>query len=93
MKFAREDLKELAWRYVTDSGLSVVTRDIYDHTRWSVHYRMVFKFQERYFETHYSTGATETQDEYPYDYCPDQIECQEVVPQEKTVIEYVPLNG
>ena len=55
---------------------------------WSVHHEMVFKYEGMFYRTHYSVGATETQDESPYEYDEDMIECTIVHPVEKTVTVY-----
>jgi hypothetical protein len=49
---------------------------------------MIFKFEDKLYKTSYSTGATEYQDEDPYEYEDDVIECPEVFPVEKTIIVY-----
>jgi len=66
-----------------------VLNEIVDHSRWSVYYRRVFKFEGKTYETVYSDGATEIQDESPYDGADDDIECEEVFPKEVTVVQYV----
>lgn len=46
----------------------VVERKIVDHKRWSVVKEMVVKTPDgNYYRTRYSVGATEMQEEYPYD--------------------------
>ena len=86
MKFKKQDLIDM----VNDESdiLLEIENEIVDTSRWSIHYRAIFKFEDRFYETRYSRGATEHQDERPYEYASDEIECPEVVPVEKTVIEY-----
>lgn len=57
--------------------------------RWSIHRERVFKHEGRFFRTVYSHGATESQDEAPYEYSPDMIECPEVFPVEQTITAYL----
>jgi hypothetical protein len=88
MKFPKKVLKDLAWGE-TPEGYGVVRNDITGNGRWSIHHQMIFRKDASFYETSYSVGATENQEEHPYDYSPDEIECEEVVPREVTVIEYV----
>lgn len=73
MKFSKEFLLE-------ELEEDPVLEEIFDKRRWSIVYRRVFKFEGRFYETMYSIGATESQDEHPYEYDPDEIECKEVYP-------------
>lgn len=76
---------------ILDSGEGVIKDDVYDHTRWSVIHELIFKFEEKIYRTTYSVGATEYQDEGPWDYV-DMVECIEVKPVEKTIIVYEPIK-
>jgi hypothetical protein len=68
-----------------------ISNKIIDHSRWSVIHELIFQVVStgKYYRTDYSVGATESQDETPWQYDGDEIECDEVVPVEKTVITYV----
>jgi hypothetical protein len=81
MLFTKEFLKDRA-------GSNCAYKEIVRHSRWSVHYREVFEHEGKYYETTYSVGATESQDERPYEYDGDPIECPEVKPVAKTIIVY-----
>ena len=59
--------------------------------RWSIYYKMVFSYDGKYFMTKYSRGATEMQDEEPFEYDGDEIDCIEVEPRELLVIKYFPV--
>lgn len=67
-------------------------KTIYDkivgHRRWSVDHERVFEHEGRFYRTSYSIGATESQDESPYQYDPAEIECPEVFPKQVTVTVY-----
>lgn len=89
MLFDKKVLKELVCGEWFD-GYEVIEDKIIDTSRWSNIYEMVFTFEGKFYSTKYSTGATEYQDESPFEYSPDQVECVEVVPVEKTVIVYEP---
>lgn len=93
MKFEKSILKDLAHSVVgeTVSGYTVVENELCDSSRWSLHYEMVFKNESdgKFYGTGYSSGATESQDESPYEYDEDEIECEEVFPQQVTVTKYL----
>ena len=67
-----------------------VSDTITGKSRWSLNHELVFKevATGRFFCTHYSKGATEQQDESPFEYEPDDVEVTEVFPIEKTVTIY-----
>ena len=70
-----------------------VLNEISGHSRWSINYRAVFEFEGKYYKTTYSVGATEMQEEGPYDYAPENIECPEVIKEEYTAIRYIPAKS
>lgn len=72
----------------TNKNVEIIKEEIIDHTRWSVIYYVTFKYEGKFYGTSYSVGATETQDETPYEYDGDLIECEELEPKEVTIIEY-----
>ena len=90
MKFSKDFLRELS--YGDHENAVVVLHEITDTSRWSIHYKQIFKIDEKYYQTFFSVGATEIQDESPYEWDEDEIECEEVFPVEKTVIVYEPLK-
>lgn len=61
---------------------------ITDTSRWSVHHEIVFLHDGKFYETHYSEGATESQDESPWEY-DDEVECYEVELKEVLVKKWV----
>jgi hypothetical protein len=58
--------------------------------RWSIRHEMVFQDLRtgKFYVTQYSRGATEQQDETPFQYAKDTIVCHEVRPVEKMVTVY-----
>jgi hypothetical protein len=90
--FTREELRDILW----DETGKVILNRMVDQSRWSTHFRFVFKpeDEDKLYETDYSKGSTENQDsEGPWEY-EDTVECVEVVAYERTVIDYKPvLNG
>jgi hypothetical protein len=85
MKFKKEDLKALVYEDFDSEVWEVIENNIVDTSRWSTIYEMVFKYQDKFYQTGFSRGATESQDESPYEYDGDEIECKEVVQVEKVV--------
>jgi len=89
MKFARDELREVIWN---DSEILKRVRDelVYT-TRWATVHDLIFEYNGKFYQTEYRRGATECQDEQPFEYDGDSegmIECREVEPYEKTIIEY-----
>lgn len=80
MKFKKEDL--------LDDVFEVIEDEILFTTRWSVHYRKVFRCDDKFYETVYSRGSTECQDERPYQDEGPEIECPEVRPVQKIITIY-----
>lgn len=62
--------------------------EITDTSRWSIHHRIIFTYQGKFWETYYSEGATEMQDESPWEY-EDEVECYEVELKEVKVKKWV----
>lgn len=87
-KFAKQDLLDL----LNDDcdTLESLCNELIDSSRWSLCYRLVFKELETgdLYLTNYDVGATEMQDESPFEYEGDEIECHRVEAYEKTVIDY-----
>ncbi|MCP3686105.1 MAG: hypothetical protein GY861_25950 [bacterium] len=87
MKFKRELLQRLVWEDYDEEKEDIenISEEIIDTSRWSNHYEMIFRYSDKFYRSHFSRGATESQDEQPYEYEPDEIECSEVKQVEKTV--------
>lgn len=83
MKFTKDFLLET----LDDSTVDVVNQ-ISDSSRWSIYYDRVIKVDGKFYQANYSVGATEQQDERPYEYDGDEIECREVFPVQKTITIY-----
>lgn len=64
---------------------------IVDTTRWSIIHEIVFEDNEKFYMTTYSEGATECQDERPWEY-DDKIECTEVELKEVKVKKWIPIE-
>lgn len=85
MKFTKEQLVEKL-----DDYDDHVVNEICDTTRWSNIYSFIFKHEGKMYITSYSVGATESQDEGPWEFCHDdeEIECDEVEAYQKTITDY-----
>jgi hypothetical protein len=75
-KFSKEFMQGVIHGDTEDT--EVIEDEIVDHTRWSVVHNMIFSYEGKHYETSYSRGATEMQDEQPYEYDGDEIEVLEV---------------
>lgn len=64
-----KDTLNLPWSAKVDN--------ITDHRRWSVVHQIVFEHEGKFYQTEYSVGATEKQDEGPWEY-DDEVECEEL---------------
>lgn len=82
--FSKDYLKnefDLPWTAIYD--------EIIDTSRWSIHHRCVFKDVDgKFYEARYSVGATESQDERPWEYDTD-VTCDEVELREVKVTKWV----
>lgn len=65
---------------------------VIDNSRWSINHEIIFKDTDgKMYSTYYSVGATESQDESPWEY-EDEIECTEVELREITVKKWLPIE-
>jgi hypothetical protein len=49
-----------------DAGVEVLEDDVVAQTRWSVVHKMIVRIKDKFYETTYKVGATECQDESPW---------------------------
>ena len=64
---------------------------IVDTTRWSIIHEIVFEDNGKFYMTTYSEGATECQDERPWEY-DYEIKCTEVELKEVKVKKWIPVE-
>ena len=81
MEFNKEFLKEKIEDALEDN--------IVDTSRWREIHSMVFEHEGKYYSTEYSQGLTEEQDESPFEYADDIINCPEVIQEEVTIKKWV----
>lgn len=86
MKFKREFLME-----ELDLPYNALEDKVVDNSRWSIQHEIIFEHEGKFYRTHYSVGATESQDERPWEY-DDEVDCTEVIQQEVTVMAWVPVK-
>lgn len=84
-KFSKEYLQE------RDLPYSAILDKIIDTSRWSIIHEIVFEDNGKFYSTMYSEGATEMQDESPWEY-DNIIECTEVELKEVKVKKWVPVE-
>ena len=80
--------KELGLPY----DCKLIEDNIIDTTRWSIVHEIVFEDYGKFYMTTYSEGATECQDERPWEY-DDEIECTEVELKEVKVKKWIPVEN
>ncbi len=64
--------------------VAAIEDKIIETTRWSTLHEIVFKYNDKFYQTTYSCGSTEQQDESPWEY-EEEVECAEVEQVEKVV--------
>lgn len=86
VKFNPEVAREL--EYGSDPNFEVVEDVLYDTSRWSTHHRLTIKRKSdgKFFQSTYRRGATEMQDERPFEYSEPVF--KEVFRVEKITISY-----
>lgn len=90
MKFTAEELRDIVWD--DHPAAEVIEDNVTDNSRWSIHHTCIFKYGGVYYRTHYSVGATESQDEQPYEYDGDEIEVEVVEQREVKVLKWVKVD-
>jgi nitrogen fixation protein len=90
--FPKEDLKEILEAYNDEEveGYTKLADRMIDKSRWSIHHELIFKFEDKFYIAPYSRGATEYQDEVPWQYEKDEVLCYEAEQQEIKKFIYVP---
>ena len=70
---------------------NTIVNKIISTTRWSVVHEIVFEDNGKFYQTAYFEGATELQDERPWEY-EDEVECIEVELCEVKVKQWMPIE-
>lgn len=74
-----------------DLPYTAISDKIIDTSRWSVLHKIVFEDNGKFYSTTYSVGATEMQDERPWEY-QTKVECTEVELKEVIVKKWIPVE-
>ena len=83
MKFKNQFMVDMLWGDNDETG--VIKDDIVDTSRWSEIHDVIFSYKNKYYQSNYSIGLTEQQEESPYEFDGEEIECAEVHQVEKMV--------
>lgn len=86
MKFKKEFLVNKL-----DLPYNALEDKIVNSKRWSLIREIIFEYDSKFYRTSYSQGATEMQEEEPWEYI-DEVECTEVIKKEVTVMQWVPVE-
>lgn len=86
LKLTRAEANGILWSDSED--FKIISNEIFEHTRWSVHHELIVQriSDGKFFRSYYSKGATEYQDEEPWEYA--EPEFIEVFPTQVTVTVY-----
>ena len=85
MKISKSVLREL------DLPWAAIDNKIIGHNRWSVVHEIVFEYNGKCYQTTYSIGATEMQDERPWEY-ETEVECKPVQRVERLIQIWEPIG-
>lgn len=93
--FPKKELLELGLPYSYDvdpERVKILEDTIYDTSRWSELHELTFELDGVAYQTGYSVGLTELQDERPWEYETDVV-CTEVELKAVTVEKWVPVEN
>jgi len=69
IKITPQEARELIFEdYVQGEYDGLVEKKIVDHRRWSVIYEAIVNYKGFFYKVRYSVGATESQDEQPFEH-------------------------
>lgn len=74
-------------------AVTLIEDEIIEVTRWSIIHKIIFEYEKKFYQSVYSKGATEMQDESPYEYDGDMINCIEVEQKEVMVKQWVEVEN
>lgn len=87
-----EELLEYGLPYDGWDGVEVIQDTLVHNDRWSIHHEIIFKWIDgKFYKAHYSVGATELQDESPWEY-EKEVKCIEVHQVERLVKVWEPVE-
>lgn len=74
-----------------DLPWACIDRELVGRSRWSVEYCGVFQYEGKFYRICWSQGATESQDERPWE-CEETVTATEVVKRPVTTEQWVPVE-
>jgi hypothetical protein len=89
LTLTKEEAQDIVYR--DHPRAKIVRNEIVDNTRWSVCYDLIFELDGKLYQGCYSRGATEQQDEHPFEY-DDNPEFVQVEAYERTITDYRPVD-
>ena len=92
MKITGEEARNAV--YGESETFELIQETLVDSSRWSLSYEAIIKQNEtgKHYSTNYEIGATESQDEQPYEY-QDEVILKEVEEREVKVKQWVAVEG
>lgn len=75
-----------------DLPYNAVEDDVIDNNRWSISHKIIFEDDGKFYQTYYNVGATECQDERPWEY-EKEINCTEVEKRKVMVEKWMPIEN
>lgn len=85
MELTADEARGMLWEDMPE-GVEVIYDKIIDNRRWSIDHEIVIKKDGKFYMDTYSVGATESQDESPWEYSEPNF--VEVFPHEETITVY-----
>lgn len=67
MKFNKDEMLAIL-EEDDNANAEIIANKIVNHSRWYIIYELIFKKDGKFYQTVYSIGATEQQDEGPFEY-------------------------
>ena len=87
--FSKDFLQEMLW----GEGVELLENELLEVSRWQQHFRMTFKLPDGdIYQVRYTKGATEQQDEQPFEYADDIVPCVQVRPRTQVITVYEPIE-
>lgn len=84
MKISKDEALEI----LDGNRGKIISDEIVDNSRWSIIHEIIVSLEGKFYQANYSVGATESQDESPWEY-ENEVEFFEVEPKQVMVTQYV----
>lgn len=89
IKIAKKEMAAILWDEEGAKG-NILEDKITGNSRWNILHSIIFSYGDKFYSAKYSVGATEMQDNGPWEYI-DEVECTEVKQVEKLVKVWEPV--